>query len=86
MMRTNDAEVIGGLTSLIEIAKANGETAADLDPYFAARLMFNYVGGLFRRRALDERFDVEEEAAMTMALLRALFAGAISPTNPTETP
>ncbi|MGA2487931.1 MAG: TetR/AcrR family transcriptional regulator [Roseiarcus sp.] len=86
MMRTNDAEVIGGLTSLIEIAKANGETAADLDPYFAARLMFNYVGGLFRRRALDERFDVEEEAAMTMALLRALFAGAISSSNPTETP
>jgi hypothetical protein len=48
--------------------------------------MFNYVGGLFRRRALDERFDVEEEAAMTMALLRALFAGAISSSNPTETP
>ena len=47
--------------------------------------MFTYVGGLFRRRALDASFDVEDEAAMTMALLRALFAGAISPSNPPET-
>jgi hypothetical protein len=86
MMRMNDAEVIGGLTSLIEIAKANGETAADVDPEFAARLMFNYVGGLFRRRALDERFDVEDEARMTMALVRALFSGAVKASNPTETP
>jgi AcrR family transcriptional regulator len=86
MMRTNDAEVIGGLTYLIEIAQANGEAAADLDPNFAARLMFNYVGGLFRRRALDDRFDVDDEARMTMALLRALFAGAIKPSNPPETP
>jgi AcrR family transcriptional regulator len=85
MMRTNDAEVIAGLTHLIETAKANGEAVAALDASFAARLMFTYVGGLFRRRALDERFEVEAEAAMTMALLRALFAGAITPSNPTET-
>ena len=47
--------------------------------------MFTYVGGLFRRRALDARFDIEAEATMTMALLRALFAGAISSSNPPET-
>jgi AcrR family transcriptional regulator len=85
MMRTNDAEVIAGLTHLIETAKANGEAVAAVDASFAARLMFTYVGGLFRRRALDERFEVEGEAAMTMALLRALFAGAISSANPPET-
>jgi AcrR family transcriptional regulator len=85
MMRANDSEVMFGLTQLIETAKANGEAVADLDSAFAAALMFTYVGGQFRRRALDERFDVEVEATMTMALLRALFAGAISPSNPTET-
>jgi len=85
MMRTNDAEVIAGLAHLIETAKVNGEAVAALDASFAARLMFTYVGGLFRRRALDEIFDVEAEATMTMALLRALFAGAVSSSNPPET-
>jgi TetR/AcrR family transcriptional regulator, repressor for uid operon len=85
MMRTNDAEVIAGLTHLVETAKVNGEAVAAVDASFAARLVFTYVGGLFRRRALDESFDVEAEATMTMALLRALFAGAISSANPPET-
>ncbi len=85
MMRANDAEVTAGLTHLVETAKANGEAVATLDAAFAARLMFTYVGGLFRRRALDDSFDVEREAAATMALTRALFAGAISSSNPAET-
>jgi AcrR family transcriptional regulator len=85
MLRANDAEVMAGLAALIEAAKANGEADASVDSRFAARLMFTYVGGLFRRRALDARFDIEAEAAMTMALLRALFAGAISSSNPPET-
>jgi AcrR family transcriptional regulator len=85
MMRTNDAEVIAGLTHLVETAKANGEAVVDLDPHFAAHLMFTFVGGLFRHRALDESFDVESAATMTMALLRALFSGAISSSNPAET-
>ena len=85
MMRANDAEVTAGLTHLVETAKANGEAVATLDAAFAARLMFTYVGGLFRRRALDENFDVEQEAAATMALTRALFAGAISPSPQPET-
>ena len=55
MMRANDAEVTAGLTHLVETAKANGEAVATLDAAFAARLMFTYVGGLFRRRALDEQ-------------------------------
>ena len=85
MMRANDAEVMTGLTHLVDVAKANGEAVADLDSRFAARVMFTYVGGLFRRRALDENFDVEAEAATTMALTRALFAGAIAPSSQPET-
>jgi AcrR family transcriptional regulator len=85
MMRANDAEVTAGLVKLFECAKASGQAAADVDSQFAARLMFTYVGGLFRLRALDANFDVEAEATMAMALLRALFAGAISTSNPAET-
>lgn len=85
MIRTNDVEVIEGLAGLVEVAKANGQAAAELDAHFAARLMFTYVGGLFRRRALDEHFDVEAEVAMTTALMRALFAGAILPSQAPET-
>jgi AcrR family transcriptional regulator len=84
MMQTNDAEVTAGLVKLIECAKASGQAAADVDPQFAARLMFTYVGGLFRLRALDANFDVEAEATRAMALLRALFSGAISASNPAE--
>ena len=85
MMRANDAEVTAGLVKLFECAKARGQAAADVDSQFAARLMFTYVGGLFRLRALDANFDVEAEATMAMALLRALFSGAISSSNPVET-
>ncbi len=86
MIRANDVEVIEGLAGLVEVAKTNGQAATALDAHFAARLMFTYVGGLFRRRALDERFDVEAEVAMTTALMRALFAGAILPPRAPETP
>ena len=85
MMRANDAEVTAGLVKLFECAKASGQAADDVDSQFAARLMFTYVGGLFRLRALDANFDVEAEATMAMALLRALFSGAISSSNPVET-
>jgi AcrR family transcriptional regulator len=85
MMQANDAEVMAGLVKLIDCAKASGQAAADVDAEFAARLMFTYVGGLFRLRALDARFDVEAEASRAMALLRALFAGSISAPNPAET-
>lgn len=85
MMRANDAEVMAGLAHLVDTAKANGEAVAELDSHFAANVMFTYVGGLFRRRALDQDFDVEREAAATMALTRALFAGAISSSPQPET-
>jgi len=85
MMQANDAEVMAGLVKLIDCAKRSGQAAAAVETQFAARLMFTYVGGLFRLRALDANFDVEAEATRAMALLRALFAGAISPPNAVET-
>jgi AcrR family transcriptional regulator len=85
MSRVIDADVFAGIVKLIELAKSNGQAVASVDSQFAARLMFTYVGGLFRRRALDGNFDIEREAAATMALTRALFAGAISASNPAET-
>jgi hypothetical protein len=46
--------------------------------------MFTFVTGLMRRRALDGDFDVASAATMTMGLIRALFAGAISLTPTPE--
>jgi TetR/AcrR family transcriptional regulator, repressor for uid operon len=74
-----DAEVLCGLAELIEAAKAKGEAAASLDPAFAARVIFTLVSGLLKRRALEPDFDVEVEAAMTVGVFKALFAGAIAP-------
>jgi len=74
-----DADVRRGLAELVEGAKAKGEAAASLDPEFAARVVFTLVSGLFKRRALEPDFNSEAEAAMTMGVLKALFAGAIAP-------
>lgn len=74
-----DADVKRGLAALVEAAKAKGEAAASLDAQFAARVMFTLVGGLFKRRALEADFDRDAEAAMTLGVVKALFAGAIAP-------
>ncbi len=74
-----DADVRRGLAELVEAAKVKGEAAASLDPEFAARVVFTLVSGLFKRRALEPDFNSEAEAAMTMGVLKALFAGAIAP-------
>jgi AcrR family transcriptional regulator len=78
MSRAIDAEVLEGLAGLIEAAKASGQAVATLDSPLAARFMFTFVSGLMRRRALESDFDVPAAAAMTMGMVRALFAGAIS--------
>jgi AcrR family transcriptional regulator len=77
--RAIDCEVKRGLAALVEAAKAKGEAAASLDAQFAARVMFTLVGGLSKRRALEPDFDGDAEAAMTLGVLKALFAGAIAP-------
>jgi TetR/AcrR family transcriptional regulator, repressor for uid operon len=76
-----DEEVRRGLAELVEIAKAKGEAAASLDAAFAARVIFTLVGGLFKRRALEPDFDADVEAAMTLGVLKALFAGVIAPSQ-----
>jgi TetR/AcrR family transcriptional repressor of uid operon len=74
-----DEEVRRGLAELVEIAKAKGEAAASLDATFAAGVIFTLVGGLFKRRALEPDFNADVEAAMTLGVLKALFAGVIAP-------
>lgn len=81
-----DADVMRGLAQLVEAAKAKGEAPASLDPEFAARVVFTLVSGLFKRRALEPDFNSEAEAAMTMGVLKALFAGAIAPFADPEEP
>ncbi|HEY1942604.1 MAG TPA: TetR/AcrR family transcriptional regulator [Roseiarcus sp.] len=76
-----DAGVLDGLARLVEVAKQRGEAAASLDPAFAARVVFTLVGGLMKRRALEPDFDIEREQAMTLGVLKALFAGAIAPAS-----
>jgi len=79
MGRAIDADVIRGLTMLVEAAKARGQAHASVDPAAAARVIFTLVGGLFKRRAHEPDFDIEVEAAMVLSVFTALFAGAIRP-------
>jgi AcrR family transcriptional regulator len=74
-----DAEIMAGLLSVFEAAKANGEAVATLDSAFAARVLFTLVGGLFKRLALEANFNVAAETAMLMGVLRALFDGGLRP-------
>ena len=77
--RALDAEVRSELARLVEDAKSRGAAPASLDGEFVARTIVTLVAGLFKRMALERNFDVENEAAMALAGLRALFAGAIAP-------
>ena len=79
MTRQLDRDVMEGMVELVELAKARGAAAASLDARFAARLLFTLVGGLFKRIALEPRFDVVAEGAMALGVFEALFAGELSP-------
>jgi len=74
-----DTDVRQGLGRLVAAAKAKGETAASVDPDFAARVMITVVVGLFKRRAHEEDFDGEAELALALAIFTALFRGDITP-------
>jgi TetR/AcrR family transcriptional repressor of uid operon len=82
--RALDEDIVAGIERLIEVAKASGAAAPSLDAKFAAKVVFTLVGGLFKRLALEPAFDRESEAAMTLGVLRALFAGTLAPTPRTE--
>jgi AcrR family transcriptional regulator len=79
--RALDARVLSGLTALAEAAKASGAASPTLDPAFAARVVFTLVAGLFKRLALEPKFDVEAELAMAMGIMKALFEGALTPAS-----
>jgi TetR/AcrR family transcriptional regulator, repressor for uid operon len=78
LTRAIDVDVLGHLTRMIEVAKQRGEAASGVDAEAAARIIFTYVGGLFKRIALNPDFDVQGALDEALALFRALFAGALA--------
>jgi TetR/AcrR family transcriptional regulator, repressor for uid operon len=74
-----DADVLKGVEKLMDAAKAAGVASPRLDSRFGARFFFTFVAGLFKRIALEDDFDPEAERPMAVGVLKALFAGALSP-------
>ncbi len=74
-----DADVIDGLEGLMDAAKAGGAASAKLDSRFGARFFLTLVAGVFKRIAVEADFDVGAETEMAVAVMKALFAGALSP-------
>jgi TetR/AcrR family transcriptional repressor of uid operon len=79
MTRAIDAEVLGRLKTLIDAAKASGAASPQLDSHFGARFFLTFVAGLFKRIALEPDFDTEAEGSMAVGVVKAMFAGALSP-------
>jgi len=76
ILRAFDASTLESLRALVEAAKANGGAAATVDADSAARTIFTFVSGLFKRLALEPEMDVNAEAETATRFLRAVFAGA----------
>lgn len=77
--RAIDADVMAGLERLMDAAKAGGSASPRLDSRLGARFFFTFVAGLFKRMAIEPDFDPSAESAMAVGVLKALFAGALSP-------
>ena len=77
--RAIDADVLAGLERLMDAAKAGGSASPRLDSRLGARFFFTFVAGLFKRMAIEPDFDPSMESAMAVGVLKALFAGALSP-------
>ena len=77
--RAIDADVMEGLERLMDAAKAGGSASPRLDSRLGARFFFTFVAGLFKRMAIEPDFDPGVESAMAVGVLKALFAGALSP-------
>jgi TetR/AcrR family transcriptional regulator, repressor for uid operon len=73
-----DGEVHDILKSMFTAAGNRGliSPATHLD--MAIRLLVTIADGLTKRRALEDDFDGERELGIAMAMLRALFSGAIA--------
>ena len=79
MTRSIDANVLAGLEKLMDAAKAGGAASPELDSHFGARFFLTFVAGLFKRIAIEAEFDPEAETPMAIGVLKALFAGRLSP-------
>jgi TetR/AcrR family transcriptional regulator, repressor for uid operon len=79
LSRQIDADVLAGVEKLMEAAKAAGVASPRLDSRFGARFFFTFVAGLFKRIAVEADFDPEAEAPVAIGVLKALFAGKLSP-------
>ncbi len=77
--RAIDADVLAGLERLMDAAKAGGVASLGLDSRFGARFFFTFVAGLFKRIAIEADFDRDAETTMAVGVLKALFAGSLSP-------
>jgi TetR/AcrR family transcriptional regulator, repressor for uid operon len=74
-----DSGIRQNLAALIEGAKQHGMAASDLDTDFAVRTIITIGIGLFKRRAHEQNFDGEAEVGLALAVVAALFRGAIRP-------
>ncbi len=81
LMRVMDADVLEAIERLVDTAKAAGVAAPTLNSRFAARFVFTFVAGLFKRMAIEPDFDRAAETAMAYGVLEALFAGALAPSQ-----
>ncbi len=79
LSRQIDADVLAGVEKLMDAAKAAGVASPRLDSRFGARFFFTFVAGLFKRIAVEPDFDPEAEAPVAIGVLKALFAGKLSP-------
>jgi TetR/AcrR family transcriptional regulator, repressor for uid operon len=77
--REIDADVLAGIEKLMDAAKAAGVASPRLDSRFGARFFFTFVAGLFKRMAIEADFDPEAETPVAIGVLKALFAGKLSP-------
>jgi AcrR family transcriptional regulator len=79
LSRKIDADVLHGVEKLMDAAKAAGVASPRLDSSFGARFFFTFVAGLFKRIAVEPDFDPEAETPVAIGVLKALFAGKLSP-------
>ena len=79
LSRQIDDDVLAGVEKLMDAAKAAGVASPTLDSRFGARFFFTFVAGLFKRIATQDDFNPEAEAPVAIGVLKALFAGKLSP-------
>jgi len=72
-----DRDILDRMIGLFKQAQLGGTIAAEVDLEELASLILTLADGLFVRRAINERFDVERGVASLMAVLEAAFAGRI---------